>query len=191
MESMIERPEPGSRQVEDVRAETLRVLDSAGIALTAAERATVEIADFGLSDLRRTGLQLVVYVNTLRCCAKELVLLPGQTCPEHLHPPVGDQPGKEETFRVRQGTVYLYVEGEPTARQPRCVPPDPEFYTARREVKLGPGDQFTVPPMTRHWFQSPNGYAVVSEFSTRSTDEHDIFTDPRIVRLPGRGSSTV
>lgn len=34
-------------------------------------------------DLERTGLQLVTYVNTERCCAKEMVLFAGQTCPEH------------------------------------------------------------------------------------------------------------
>src|SRR6185437_11532858 len=49
-----------------------------------------------------------------RCCAKELVLFPGQTCPEHRHPPLGpDKPGKEETFRCRWGTVYLYVARAP------------------------------------------------------------------------------
>ena len=37
-------------------------------------------------------------------------------------------------------------------------------------------------PETLHWFQGgPNG-AVVSEFSTRSTDETDVFTDKNIVR---------
>lgn len=39
-------------------------------------------------DLERTGLQLVTYVNTERCCAKEMVLFAGQTCPEHRHMPL-------------------------------------------------------------------------------------------------------
>ena len=39
-------------------------------------------------DLERTGLQLVTYVNTERCCAKEMVLFAGQTCPEHRHTPL-------------------------------------------------------------------------------------------------------
>ena len=29
--------------------------------------------------------------------------------------------------------------------------------------------------------KGPDG-AIVSEFSTRSTDEHDVFTDPRVTR---------
>jgi D-lyxose ketol-isomerase len=50
------------------------------------------------------------------------------------------------------------------------------------EVVLRPGEQFTIPPDTLHWFEAGNQGAVVSEFSTRSRDETDVFTDPRIRR---------
>ncbi len=162
------------------QAYALDRLEAAGIALTDEERGRIEVADFGLSDLRRTGLQLLTYVNTDRHCAKELVLYPGQTCPEHRHPPYGDTPGKEETFRCREGVVYLYVEGEPTAA-PACVPP-PGTYTVAHEVRLGPGEQHTIPAGTLHWFQAGSDGAVVSEFSTASRDELDEFTDPRVRR---------
>jgi hypothetical protein len=49
-------------------------LEGAGIVLTDEERASTKVADMGLGRLRETGLQLLVYVNTERCCAKELVL---------------------------------------------------------------------------------------------------------------------
>lgn len=39
-------------------------------------------------------------------------------------------------------------------------------------------------PDTRHWFQAGDKGAVVSEFSTKSLDEYDIFTDTRIRRIP-------
>ena len=169
-------------EVQEARERAAKILDAACIVLTEQERAEIEVAHFGLNDLYGTGLQLVVYCNTARCCAKELVLFPGQTCPEHYHPPFEGTPGKEETFRVRQGTVYLYVEGEPTPN-PRCTPPRAEHYTAWHEVKLEAGEQYTIPPMTKHWFQAPDGEAVVSEFSTVSRDEFDVFTDPDIVRV--------
>ncbi len=35
---------------------------------------------------------------------------------------------------------------------------------------------------TLHWFQAGDEGAIVSEFSTRSYDEFDIFTNPRIRR---------
>src|SRR6266516_2320824 len=85
-------------------------LSRAGIVITPEEATNIEVADFGLNELDSTGLELVVYVNTDRVCAKELVLFPRQTCPQHRHPPIGNDPGKEETFRCRWGTVYLYVE---------------------------------------------------------------------------------
>lgn len=160
-------------------------LDRAGIVLTADEAARIEVADLGLGEFETTGLALITYINTERCCAKELILLPGQTCPEHLHPAVNGQPGKEETFRCRWGEVYLYVSGEPTPN-PKANPPAHRAatYTVWHEIVLRPGEQYTIYPDTLHWFQGGPDGAVVSEFSTRSTDEHDIFTDPDIRRAP-------
>jgi D-lyxose ketol-isomerase len=147
----------------EARERAAAMLSEAGIVLSPAERDAIEVADFGLGRLEEIGLQLVVYVNTERVCAKELVLFPGQTCPEHRHPPVDGEPGKEETFRCRLGTVHLHVEG-------------------REELVLRPGDQYTILPDMLHWFQAGPEGAVVSEFSTQSRDELDVFSDPRIVR---------
>ena len=47
---------------------------------------------------------------------------------------------------------------------------------------LKPGEQYTIMPETCHWFQSGPDGAVISEFSTRSTDETDVFTDKTLVR---------
>lgn len=158
-------------------------LDRAGIILSAAERQNIEVAEFGLGEFDRQGLSLVVYVNTDRYCGKELVLLPRQTCPEHRHPPVDGDPGKMETFRCRAGQVFLYVEGPPAARPRAVVPAGSEpHYTVFHEVVLNPGEQYTIPPNTLHWFQAGDGGAVVTEFSSRSRDEADVFTDPRIRR---------
>ncbi len=145
------------------RERAAAMLAEAGVVLTPAERETIEVVDFGLGRLEAVGMQIVVYVNTDRVCAKELVLFAHQACPEHRHPPVGAEPGKEETFRCRRGSVLLHVEGED-------------------EIMLGPGEQYTIQPDTLHWFQAGPEGAVVSEFSTKSRDELDVFSDPRIVR---------
>ena len=170
-------------ELEDAQARAAAALADAGIVLTEAERLAIEVADFGLSDLEHYGLELVTYVNTERVCAKELVLFPHQNCPEHLHPPFDGTAGKEETFRCRRGRVYLYVEGEPTAA-PACRPSRAASgaYTVWHEIVLDPGAQHTIPPGTLHWFQAGPDGAVVSEFSTESRDELDIFTDPEIGR---------
>ena len=62
------------------------------------------------------------------------------------------------------GFVRLHIEGE-------------DEIVLRR-----PGDQHTIPSGTLHWFQAGDEGAIVSEFSTRSSDETDVSTDPRIVR---------
>jgi D-lyxose ketol-isomerase len=177
-----------AEQQEAARRRSREYLGRAGIVLTPQEAANIEIADMGLGELETTGLQLVVYINTERCCAKELVLFPRQTCPEHRHPPVDGEPGTEETFRCRWGTVYLYVAGPPVADPPARPPAGREAtYTVQHEIVLHPGEQYTIPPDTLHWFQAGDEGAVVSEFSTRSTDEYDIFTDPAIRRAPEVG----
>lgn len=172
-------------QADAARHRAAAMLDDAGIVLTPAEREEIEVADCGLGQLEHEGLQLITYINTERYCAKELILFPRQTFPQHRHPPVAGGPGKQETFRCRRGQVYLYVPGEPAA-MPRCAPPESSarWYTVWHEIALGPGEQYTIPPDTWHWFQAGEGGAVVSEFSSTSTDEADIFQDPRVARAP-------
>jgi len=172
-------------QYEHARMKTVSYFKKAGIVVTEDEQQNIEVADFGLNELESTGLEIITYVNTDRVCAKELVLFPGQTCPEHRHPPVVGEPGKEETFRCRWGEVYLYVPGEKTAN-PKGKPPKghEKWYTVWHEVVLKPGEQYTLKPNTLHWFQAGKDGAIVSEFSTRSRDESDVFTYPEIARMP-------
>lgn len=148
----------------EAQAHAAERLAAAGVILTDAERTAIEVADFGLGRLREIGLMLHVYVNADRYCAKELVLYPGQTCPEHRHPPFDGTPGKEETFRCRRGLVQLYIDGE--------------------EIVLSPGEQHTIPPDTLHWFRAGKDGAIVAEFSSTSRDDLDVFTDPEIRRAP-------
>ena len=170
-------------QITQAKRRAASMLDQAGIALTDKERSSIEIADFGLGELDQTGLEIVVYENNERYCAKELVLFPRQTCPEHRHPPRAETPGKQETFRVRKGIVWLYVPGPVSATLHGRIPSGAEkYYTVFHEVQLLPGDQYTLPPGTKHWFQSGDEGAIVSEFSSPSDDASDIFTDPRITR---------
>lgn len=172
---------------EEIKGRVLPYYEKAGIAITDKEKENLEVADFGLNDIENIGLQIITYINTDRCCAKEMVLLPGQTCPEHSHVPMPEKGyiGKEETFRCRYGTVYLYVDGEPTEKISGFVPKGYEdTYNVLHEIILKPGEQYTIMPNTRHWFQAGEEGCVVSEFSTTSYDEYDIFTDTNIKRLP-------
>lgn len=141
----------------------------------------IEVADFNLGMVEKIGLQLCVYINTQRVCAKEMVLLPYQTCPEHKHVKTNGNEGKEETFRCRYGKVYLYVSGEGKKEDIKGKIPETDT-TVYHEIILNPGEQYTIMPEMLHWFQAGEEGAVVSEFSTRSTDETDVFTDKRIER---------
>ncbi len=172
-----------NQKYEQACKKALEYLEKAKIVLTDHEKQNIEVVDLGLNELETTGLEIVTYVNTDRVCAKELVLFPGQTCPEHRHPSVNGEPGKEETFRCCWGDVYLYVPGEATISPQAKAPAGREkWYTVWHEIVLKPGDQYTLKPDTLHWFQAGDKGAVVSEFSTSSRDESDIFTDPEIIR---------
>ncbi len=170
-----------------IRQRAAAILEKAHIVVTPQERETMEVVDFGLGDIENIGLEIIVYENNDRYCAKELVLFPRQTCAEHRHPRVSEKNvGKQETFRCRWGEVYLYVPGDP-APQPRAKIPEKyaPYFTVWKEIVLKPGDQYTLAPNTLHWFQAGGQGAVVSEFSSTSTDENDVFTDPHIHRVPG------
>lgn len=164
--------------------QSLALFQQAGLVITPEEQQRIEVADFGLGTFEQTGLGVLIYVNTARVCAKEIAMLPRQTCPEHWHPTIDGRPGKEETFRCRWGEVYIYVPGEATADRHAQPPAGREAtYTVWHEVVLRPGEQYTLQPDTRHWFQAGDQGAVVSEFSTTSTDEADRFEDPEIARF--------
>jgi len=172
-----------SKEYKEAVSRTLDYFEKAGIVITEEEKSRIEVADFGLSNLEKEGLEILTYVNTDRCCAKELVLFPGQACCEHRHPMIEGKPGKEETFRCRYGEVFLYIDGEATENIKGTIPNDtPGAYTVFHEIHLEPGGQYTLPPNTLHWFQAGSKGAVISEFSTSSVDEADIFSDPNIKR---------
>ncbi|NMC03624.1 MAG: D-lyxose/D-mannose family sugar isomerase [Candidatus Lokiarchaeota archaeon] len=159
------------------------MLRDARIVVTEAELSMMEVADFNLpaGNFPAIGLEIIVYENNDRYCAKELVLFPGQSCPEHKHPAVAGKPGKQETFRCRWGEVYLYVPGDPTPNRKAVLPENKRStFTVGHEIVLKPGDQYTLPPDTWHWFQGGPKGAIVSEFSSTSTDENDVFTDKEI-----------
>ena len=172
-----------SNERDAIRRTSVAALARAGITLLQPEQERIEITDFGLGQFELQGLVLFTYVNTDRYCAKELVLLPAQTCPQHRHPPFGGGPGKEETFRCRSGRVHLYV-GQPVRGEAVQAPQgSEEWYTVTNAIVLEPGEQYTIPPNTWHWFSAGSGGAVVSEFSSASRDDLDEFSDPRVVRV--------
>lgn len=156
-------------------------LNQAKIDLTEVEKNMIEVADFGLNSFESLGLLIHTYINTQRVCAKELVMLPNQTCPEHLHPNTIYGEGKEETFRCRFGLVNLYIEGESSDLSSIKLPNT--SVTVYHQIVLTPGMQYTIYPNSKHWFRAGSEGAIITEFSTRSTDEYDIFTDERIQRV--------
>ena len=171
---------------ERARVEAARMLEAACIIITPAERAAMEVVDFGLDDPEHYNLEVVIYENNDHYCAKELILFPGRICAEHYHPPVpGQHPGKQETFRCRWGEVYLNVAGPATPHPKSRIPKkDEAYFTVRHEIVLRPGDQYTLLPNSMHWFQAGDEGAIVSEFSSTNTDEYDFFTHPGIRRIP-------
>lgn len=175
------------KEYDESVAYTLAAFEKAGIILTADEKKKIEVADFGLGMVEKIGLQILTYVNTEKCCAKEMVLRPFQTCPEHTHVSGEENgvpyDGKEETFRCRKGTCYLYVAGDGDPNKIQAKMPETKV-TVFHEIVLHEGDQYTMMPNTKHWFQAGENGAIISEFSTKSRDESDVFEDERIQRIP-------
>ena len=159
------------------------MIRASGIHITDEETQKVEVADFGLSRLDIEGAQILTLVAAGRITVKVVALLPNQTLPEHWHPPVGDDPGKEETERVVRGTVRFYIDGDDNMREGFVPAGRENVYTMRHEVILKPGGQITMEPGTKHWFQAGEQGAVIYSFSSVARDVLDRFTDPDIQRV--------
>ena len=62
-------------------------------------------------------------------------------------------------------------------------------YSCRNERLLQRGDQLTLAPGQKHWFQGGPEGAVVYSFSSTVRDLQDGFTDPAVVRKPAARES--
>lgn len=167
----------------ETRKRAAALLLKTGIAFRPEELDRVDLVDFALGELETTGAEILSLVLSARMSIKLIALLPGQTLPEHRHPPLSDYPGKEETIRCAWGVLYLYGPGEPTPN-PKARPPEHrrDTYTQWHEHILLPGDQVTFPPNTPHWFQGGPEGAVVWSFCTQAYDNKDVFSDKEVVR---------
>ena len=158
------------------------MIRNAGIGITEEEAGRIEAVDFGLSRLNVEGAQILTVFATDRISAKVIALFPNQTEPEHWHPPVGDDPGKQEIIRAIDGTLYFYIPGADTLKAGAVPPGKEDVYTCRHEVIMKAGDQLILEPGTKHWFQAGTEGAVMYSFSTCVRDGLDGFSDPEIVR---------
>ncbi|CAM4089578.1 D-lyxose/D-mannose family sugar isomerase [Zobellia roscoffensis] len=169
-------------EFKEVCKKSLEMIETAGLLLTPADRGKITAADFGLSHIKEEGIQILTMFQTGRIAGKILILLPFQTEPEHWHPTVGDDAGKEEVIRAISGELYFYIPGENNMKKGFIVEGKEDCYTMRNEVIMKPGDQLELPAGTKHWFQAGAQGAVMYSFSTTVTDLNDQFTDPSIVR---------
>ena len=80
------------------------------------------------------------------------------------------------------GVLRFYVPGADTMKEGLVPEGKGRCYTVRHEVIMRPGDQLTLAPGTRHWFQAGDEGAVLCSFSSCARDTLDGFTDPNIKR---------
>ncbi len=154
----------------------------AGVPIRPDEKDGIAIVDFGLNQFEKEGMHLFTMACTSRYAVKALAHLPWQTEPEHWHPPVGDDPGKEETVRVLWGTCIFYLPGDTGIVEGKIPEGKKKVYTCRKELVLKPGDQITLEPGIKHWFQGGPEGAVIYTFSSTARDVLDGFSDPQVKR---------
>jgi D-lyxose ketol-isomerase len=167
---------PADGGAEAVLAEARALIERTGLVITDNDWAMLRANDFGFGQLRVEGFVYIDLLRSDRLRITLLVLLPNQTLPEHLHPACGSEAGKEETLRCLWGETLVVMPGMATAGL--TVPAGKEaVYTARHAVTLRPGEQCTVPPGTRHWFQAGPDGSVNLAFQNRVDESLNIFTE--------------
>lgn len=157
------------------------MIRSAGLVVSDEELERMDVADFGLGNLYREGAQIVSLFDTPKLAARIIVLFPNQAEPEHWHISSRETEGKEETLRIIQGKLYLYLPGGNTAVS--TIPAGKEsWYTSRNEIILNSCETITIQPGVKHWFCAGSEGVVFYTMSTTASDTTDIFSDPEIVR---------
>lgn len=170
-------------EFEAAQKKAAEMIMESGIQISQNEALTIDVVDFGLNDLKQEGAQIMTLVQTERIGIKIIALFPSQTLPEHWHPRVGDDPGKEETIRVVKGVLYLYQPGADTLKHGTIPENKEKVYTCRNESVMKENDQVTLKPGVKHWFRAGSEGVVIYSYSTIARDILDKFTDPEVIRI--------
>jgi len=146
------------------------------------------VTDFGLGRFSEVGMGGCYWVNDPRAgyCGMELILLPNQMVPEHLHVKTEKAPARTQTAQIRYGKVYVYTDGPPTEKiWPKVPTIELNFITVRteHEMERKVGQTIELPPMQKHWMVGAPEGAVITEYSTYADpDGSTKFTDPKAKR---------
>ena len=167
-----------------IQREYLDLLCRSGFPISDAEREAMAISDFGLGNLLSEGFAFIDILRSARLRITLIALLPNQTLPQHVHPPYEGEQGKEETIRVLSGQTKVYIKGNATARDMLIPAGKGSFYTARQEIFLNPGEQYTIPPGIEHWFQGGPEGSVNICFQNRVDETKNLFWDPQSFGCP-------
>jgi len=108
---------------------------------------------YGIENFDRTGAVLLNFINR-EYCKKIIVMLPGQSHPEHWHEK------KEETFHVQYGDMTTWLNGQD------------------REYRAG--DLLLVPRGTKHSFSTKGG-VIFEEISSTHHANDSFYSDAQIM----------
>ena len=160
------------------------LIHKSGFVLSDQEQQDLAVNDMGLGNILQEGLVFVDILRSARLRITILVLLPNQTLPQHRHPPYETEIGKKETLRVLYGQTRLYVPGQENNPQILIPAGKEAFYTARHEILINRGQQYTIDPNTEHWFQGGPDGAVNLCLQNRVDETKNIFNDPQSLGCP-------
>jgi len=177
-------PSANPNMAREVFNQAVDLIRKSGFPLSPADWSELKVNDFGLGGLREEGFVFADLLRSDRVRVTLLVLLPGQTLPEHCHPSYAGEAGKEETLRCLWGQTKIYVPGAPNNPGIHVPAGKDAYYTSRHEVALSVGEQFSVQPNLPHWFQGGPEGAVNLAFQNRVDENHNVFTDPASTGCP-------
>ena len=172
------------KQLKEVTEKAKALIKRSGLFITEQEWRQFAINDFGLGNIFCEGFQFIDILRSERLRITVIVFLPNQTIPQHVHPSYRNEPGKEETLRVLYGRTQVFVEG-PQNSDDTSIPANKEaYYTVNHKIVLDAGQQYTVPPGIKHWFQAGPEGSVNLVFQNRVDETQNIFDDPNSLGCP-------
>ncbi len=140
--------------------------------------------DFGLGKFTEAGMAGIFWINRQadNYMGHEIFLLPGQMIPEHWHVATAEGGAKMEGWHLRNGSVTLYSEGEPTAGVEERIPPlHRDIAKARCEQVLKPGEVgYLAHAEGRHFMLAGSEGAIVTEYATYHDMDGLRFTHPDV-----------
>ena len=143
------------------------------------------VSDFDQHDFGKIGIGGITWVNDRKnnYFGHDIFLLPGQMLVEHKHASMKNDSKRMKSWHLRNGSAYLFHEGEPKGQCPIEIPvSQQDSIHAKAWTQLTPGNVAHLEEVgSWHFIVAGRHGTIITEYATANYDDDLEFSNRHVV----------